>query len=56
MTDSASDSSSGDYNFIYTRLVENENDVIGVVAYSVYKRQKIEYIEAIRQFSRQRDR
>lgn len=28
--------------------MENENDVIGVVAYSVYKRQKIEYIEAIR--------
>jgi hypothetical protein len=43
-----SSSGEGDYNFIYTKLVQNETDVIGVVAYSVYKRQKIEYIEAIR--------
>lgn len=50
MADLVPDSSNGegDYNFIYTKLVDNENDVIGVVAYSVYKRQKIEYIEAIR--------
>lgn len=37
-----------DYNFIYTRLVGSETDILGVIAYSVYKRQKIEYIEAIR--------
>lgn len=50
MVDSVPDASKsqGDYNFIYTKLVKNETDIIGVVAYSVYKRQKIEYIEAIR--------
>jgi hypothetical protein len=37
VADSVPDSSSGQgyYNFIYTKLVDNENDVIGVVAYSV---------------------
>lgn len=37
-----------EYNFIYRELVKDEADVIGVIAYSVYKRQKIEYIESIR--------
>ncbi|WP_311969119.1 hypothetical protein [Pseudomonas baltica] len=37
MADSVPDFSNGegDYNFIYTKLMDNENDVIGVVAYSV---------------------
>lgn len=33
------------YNYIYSRLVENEFDVVGHIAYSIYKKQKIEYIE-----------
>ena len=33
------------YNFIYSKLVSGENDVLGAIAYSVYKRQKIETIK-----------
>ncbi|UFH47982.1 hypothetical protein [Pseudomonas sp. KNUC1026] len=36
----------GSQNFIYERLVESEDDILGIIAYSLYKRQKIEYIEA----------
>lgn len=32
------------YNTIYNSLVRDENDIAGIIAYSVYKRQKIEYI------------
>lgn len=32
------------YNWIYRELVENEDDVVGAIAYSLYKRHKIEYI------------
>jgi|SRR5471032_476805 len=39
--------SQNEYNFIYNRLVEDESDVLGGVAYAVYKRQKIEYVERI---------
>lgn len=35
------------YNFIYSKLVDDENDILGIIAYSLYKRQKIEYIRAI---------
>jgi Fe2+ transport system protein B len=35
------------YNFIYAKLVEDENDILGIIAYSMYKRQKIEYIQTI---------
>lgn len=50
MPESATDVPNGQsgYNFIYRELVKDEADVIGVIAYSVYKRQKIEYIESIR--------
>lgn len=32
------------YNEIYKKLVKNPNDILGIVAYSVYKRQKFEFI------------
>ena len=32
------------YNFIYKQLVEDENDIIGHVAYSLYKSAKIRFI------------
>lgn len=34
----------GSYNYIYKELVESEDDILGIIAYSLYKRQKIEYI------------
>ncbi|MFL0805704.1 MAG: hypothetical protein K6L60_00295 [Oceanobacter sp.] len=34
-----------DYNFIYEQLVDSEDDIHGIIAYSVYKRQKIQYIK-----------
>lgn len=33
------------YNYIYSKLVEDENDIFGIIAYSIYKRQKIEHLE-----------
>lgn len=33
------------YNYIYTKLVEEDSDLIGHIAYSLYKKSKIEYIE-----------
>jgi len=33
-----------EYNSIYEKLVEGENDIIGHIAYSIYKRDKIDYI------------
>lgn len=41
--------SSKPINYIYNKLVENENDILGHIAYSVYKRQKIEEINNLRQ-------
>ncbi|MFK3943185.1 hypothetical protein ACI2KC_16110 [Pseudomonas monteilii] len=38
----------GGYNFIYTELVKNEDDILGIIAYSLYKRQKIEFIKAFK--------
>ncbi len=35
------------YNFIYSKLVENEYDVLGHIAYSIYKKQKISHIESL---------
>lgn len=32
------------YNYIYSKLVEDENDIFGIIAYSIYKRQKIEHL------------
>ena len=33
------------YSFIYNNLVSNSGDFIGLVAYSIYKQEKIEYIK-----------
>ena len=40
---------SKDYNFIYEQLVDSEDDIHGIIAYSVYKRQKIQYIKDFHQ-------
>lgn len=37
------------YNFIYTDLVENDADLLGMIAYALYKRQKIEFIQGRRE-------
>ena len=34
------------YNFIFNQIVENEDDFVGCMAYVLYKRNKIEYIES----------
>ncbi len=36
-------------NFIYSKLVDHNADYIGMVAYGLYKRHKIEFIESIRE-------
>lgn len=36
------------YNFIFRDLVTHEDDFVGMVAYSLYKRQKIEWIAKFR--------
>ena len=33
------------YNFIYRQLVKDESDVVGHIAYSLYKADKISFIE-----------
>ena len=33
------------YNYIYEQLVQSEDDVSGIISYSVYKRQKIKFIK-----------
>lgn len=38
----------GCYNPIYSVLVENEQDTLGIIAYSLYQRQKIEFIQAFK--------
>lgn len=32
------------YNFIYKKLVKDKDDVLGIIAYSLYKRNKIDFI------------
>ena len=32
------------YNFIYEQLVKSEDDLVGLVAYAIYKKHKIEFI------------
>ena len=36
------------YNFIYDQLVDSEDDIHGIISYSVYKRQKIQFIKAFK--------
>src|ERR1700761_8160102 len=33
------------YNLIYRKLVEDDDDLLGIIAYSLYKRQKFEFIK-----------
>lgn len=35
------------YNFIYKELVKSDDDLIGLIAYGIYKKHKIEFIEQI---------
>lgn len=35
------------YNWIYERLVQDENDLVGAIAYVLYKQHKIEFINKI---------
>ena len=37
------------YNYIYSRLVEDESDMIGNIAYSLYKTDKIKFIEEFKE-------
>lgn len=37
------------YNFIYDKLVQNRNDLIGIIAYGIYKQHKIEFITGIKE-------
>jgi uncharacterized membrane protein YccC len=39
---------SGHYNYIYSTLVQSEQDILGIIAYSLYKRQKIEYVQTFK--------
>lgn len=34
------------YNFIYKKLVDDDNDIIGHIAYSIYKKDKIDYVQS----------
>lgn len=35
------------YNYIYQELVDNDNDLVGMIAYALYKNEKIKYIKKI---------
>jgi hypothetical protein len=35
-----------EFNFIYEKLVEDRNDIIGHIAYSIYKQDKIDFIKS----------
>lgn len=37
------------YNFIYEKLVTAEDDVLGLIAYGIYKQHKIEFITKIKE-------
>ena len=37
------------YNHIYSELVDDPDDILGIIAYSFYKQQKIEFIQAFRE-------
>lgn len=34
-----------EYNYVYDKLVDSEDDIHGIISYSVYKRQKIQFIK-----------
>ena len=37
------------YNYIYKQLVEDRGDIIGHIAYALYKEDKIEYINKFKE-------
>lgn len=37
------------YNFIYRELVEDQNDIVGHIAYALYKADKIKFIEKFKE-------
>lgn len=43
------------YNFIYEKLVKSDNDVVGHIAYSLYKSDKIAFIEDFKQKNNDQD-
>lgn len=36
-------------NFAYYKLVNDENDFVGMIAYTIYKKAKIEYLKQLKQ-------
>ena len=36
------------YNYIFRELVRDENDLVGLIAYGLYKKHKIEFIESFK--------
>lgn len=38
-----------EYNFIYKKLVQGPNDVVGALAYALYKEEKIAYISSFKE-------
>lgn len=38
-----------EYNYIYRRLVEDQSDIIGHIAYSLYKADKVQYINQFKE-------
>lgn len=44
-----------DYNYIYSKLVKNNNDLVGLIAYALYKQHKIEFIESFKANNNQQD-
>ncbi|WP_017324091.1 hypothetical protein [Synechococcus sp. PCC 7336] len=35
-----------EHDCVYEKLVENKNDILGIFAYSIYKRQEVEYLRS----------
>lgn len=43
------------YNFIYSKLVSADDDFVGQIAYSLYKKDKITFIETFRKEHEEKD-
>ena len=39
---------SREYNYIFSRLVADKNDLVGLIAYGIYKQHKIEFIQSFK--------
>lgn len=42
------------YNFIYEKLVTSDDDLVGLITYGIYKKQKIESIAKIKETEKKR--